>query len=470
MREVLDGYGMPVPQVDVTAAHSAALRLRRTGGAARSAGEQVEGLVMPLWWGEASESYWASRGRTSGLIRAVVDAAGLLNAAVLDYAEQVRVALPRWRQAEQLCRDLEARLVLAETDVTLNAGAMGVAAELERARKEAADAGAAFGDAVRLLESGARNALAVVDERPRSGGDQFWEGAGTFVRLTVEEPYALAKSVVRNPGSADDVAVAMGIGLWDSVTHPVRTARDMVGAQEFAEGSWGQGAGTTLATVIGLKGLGKVAREADAAGPAAEGGSAPSPHQVFLGGPGVVGVGRARRATQDATIRFSRNIQSPNAPRPRTQTLDEMAAGVDLSRSEHARLGHAISRHVDVDEDYLRYRLENGTIQSDLEVTNRIPTASSWSDMATAERLTTEAIRQNLSRINQEWGDSQVTFRLQRIEAPPDAGVVVRRGPHGELQSLDTRSVVVLLGRRENEIYVKTAYLSALAPETGATQ
>jgi hypothetical protein len=163
-----------------------------------------------------------------------------------------------------------------------------------------------------------------------------------------------------------------------------------------------------------------------------------------------------------AANRFADNIQRSDAPRPRTQTMDEMAAGVDLDASEHAELGHVLSRHVDVDEDYLRYRLMVGTPETEGALDTRPLAASAWVDRATAEGTITEAIRSNRADLD-EWLASGKKAK-ELVVSGEDLGFVMRLDDAGEPTLEVANRARIFFARTGDEVYIRTTLLESVSP------
>ena len=255
-----------------------------------------------------------------------------------------------------------------------------------------------FGDAEAALSAACSQVLAIVDGDRMSTADQLWAIPETVVQQMVVEPLGLAGLLLDDPSQVDDVATAMWFGTIDQLRHPRRTAEEMAGLPAYEDGRWGEGVGTGIASVAGLWSGRRLLIPDEGLGP-------------VIGPPGRTPGGHPQRrrnrtplSVQDR-IRFAANIQDRGAPLPQAQTLDEMAAGVDLSRSEHASRGHTISRHVAVDDDYLLFRLEQGTPLPDGTSDRPATTVSAWTDRRTAEETITRAVRQHQIDL-EEWLDS----------------------------------------------------------------
>jgi hypothetical protein len=216
--------------------------------------------------------------------------------------------------------------------------------------------------------------------------------------------------------------------LWDQVRHPIPTLDEMLGGPEYRAGQWGAGIGTTLSAAVGTKYL-------------------------------------KRLAPEHVQRRFARNMADPRAPRPRTQTVDELFEHVDLLRNEHYDLGHTIRRHVDVDDEYLRHRLEHGTLLDSGEYAGGKPppAASAFNDLPTAEMAITQALRANREAVLQfaQGGGKGGRAGTFTFTADEPLGRVMYMGRDGP-ELVQSSKVVVRLGRKDNEIYVVTAHLEKI--------
>jgi hypothetical protein len=211
--------------------------------------------------------------------------------------------------------------------------------------------------------------------------------------------------------------------LWDQVRHPIPTLDEMLGGPEYRAGQLGAGIGTTLSAAVGTKYLKRLA-----------------PEQVQR--------------------RFARNMADPRAPRPRTQTVDELFERVDLLRNEHYELGHTIRRHVDVDDEYLRHRLEHGTLLDSGEYAGGKPppAASAFNDLPTAERAITEALRANRAAVVRFAESGRGKSAQFEFTTPEPVGRVMHLGRDGP-ELTQSAQVVVRLGRKGDEIYVVSAFV-----------
>jgi hypothetical protein len=165
-------------------------------------------------------------------------------------------------------------------------------------------------------------------------------------------------------------------------------------------------------------------------------------------------------ASPEVRKRFARNMADKHAPRPRVQTVDEMLAGAHLAAHEHYELGHAIRRHVDVDDDYLRDRLENGTLEDD-GLRGRIPpNASAFDDMATADRAVTEVLRHHEADLRRLASGETTRLDPLRMTLPESQGRVMT--PAGDTFILERSARVrVNVAIKNGTVFIKSAYLEA---------
>ena len=456
MTRVLD-----IPTVDYSAAHSAALRTRRAGTAADACLDDLAAALAPAWAGVASQAYLDGRAMVSREATALSQACDAMSRGIVDFADEAAAVLPGWRRDAERLAQLErgatdpAVLGIDPADVV---AVEATITERDRLREAVAVWERRYDEAGMQLASACHRATALLDDGVLSTADQLWAIPTTLMDELVVAPLRLGAMLLDDPSQADDVVVAQWYALKDQVEHPVRTADEMAGGPQYRDGEWGEGTGQASASVIGLFGLRRmlapdgsttilVRRQADARENRRTG------TEFTPGG--------YRDLTQEEAIRYARHIQDRNAPMPRTQTLDEMRAGVDLSRSEHNQLGHTLSRHVDVDMDYLMFRLYQGTPTNRLRVDEPPPVASAWTDQATAERAITDALNapQNqaaLRAFEESSGNGSCTLVLAR----DDLGVVASRDQYGAVRYDVADHVEVILRRRDGNIFVATTKLT----------
>lgn len=469
--------GLPIPVVDVAAARSAALRLRQAAVAADECLDELVDAAPAGWSGAASGAYLDGRAVVSRRATDLADACTLLDRAVVGFSEEAAAVLPPWRTAAERLEALEA--VVADPaaggpDVPALGRLESLVQERDALRSEVAAWERRFGEAEMALTASCSQALATVDDGRLSTGDQLWAIPETVVRQLVVEPVELAGVLLDDPSRADDVARAAWFGLVDQLRNPRRTAEELAGVPAYEDGRWGEGVGTGLATLGGLWG-GRRLLLPDGPDGSRTGPGRRSSTADGMGEKDAIDDHEVRsRLTDEEAARFRRNVQDPSAPRPRLQTLDELRAGVDLSRSEHAALGHTLSRHVDVEPDYLAFRLQHGTPGNDGSIGYAPRQASAWADRSTAETTITDAINapHNARAIQRlvDGRSSQARIWLYG----EDLGVEASLNPQG-VPVLDTArwASISLMSDGRGGFYVETAFVRTTPPneavQAGAT-
>ena len=215
---------------------------------------------------------------------------------------------------------------------------------------------------------------------------------------------------------------AIPAGIWDQATHPAATIDQLLAGPDMRNGQWGAAAGTWLSMA--------------AVGP------------------------RAIKTMASPQIRtlYARNMADKNAPRPRVPTVDEMLAGPHLDSYEHHDYGHTIRRHINVDNDYLLDRLDNGTLLDSRERGHEPPTASAWNDLPTAEAAITRVVQHHEAAIRAfaaGAGDGRLVLDM-------DLGVHAGRAMFrlGTTVMTEPSSMaIVVLRRRDGQVFIGTAYL-----------
>lgn len=412
---------LPVPRVDVPAAREAAQRLRAVARLAASSQTVVEQARVDSWSGTASTSYYELRGRAVGRLDTAAGFARDLSTAVDHYADTVQPAVVAMRRA---ATDLDlalAQRATAADEAAFHATQGPIDDAYARHRTAQAEYDAAVSDLRARLAAVPR-----VPDEPRTLTQHTADGLRRLWRDAVSDPVAgvhlLALGWVDDPAGWRSMVTGIPAGLWDQATHPRRTLDHLLAGEDWRNGQYGAAVGTALSmAAVPVKALRAV-------------------------------------ASPEIRTRYARNMADPDAPRPRVQTVDEMLARVDLAAHEHHALGHAVRRHVDVDDDYLRDRLDNGTLLDDGTRGHRPPDASSWNDLETAEAATTYVLQHHKDLLHQ-YATSDKTgstvFRadlsepLGRVMSPDGDGFVVRA----------SGKVKVVIGKEGDEIYIVSAYL-----------
>jgi hypothetical protein len=414
--------------------------------AAVAAGRAVETVAGPdaavvCWSGDAAGAYRGVRDRLGWRAGQVAQAASAAAGAVLDWVRDAVPAHAALRVAFTDLTDLQRRAELAAAsgfDPARSPGLSTLQADLDHAwyRWQAALDGyraVAAAAAGRLLA-----ARDLVEDRALDGLDQFEGATGTLWGDGVAGPiggvWALTGRALTDrdrwwdtvsglpaavTGTASAAAGAVADDPWGALTG---TAGQLVGAQAWSEGRYGEAAaGMAVVFIPGSKWL---------------------------------------TAGQDlGRIRFAATLADPDAPLPIPQTIDEMLAGVDLDRHEHATLGHALRRHVDVDRDYLMDRLTHGTLLPDGTRGWAPSEASRFTDRATAEATITRALQENqfeLRGLSHREAGTELKFELR---SPTPIGEVMTRTDGGfSLRDGHVLRLVVKVGPQGP--YIRTAYVT----------
>jgi len=276
------------------------------------------------------------------------------------------------------------------------------------------------------LSTAAKATVDGVQRQPRTLTEQVDAGAHQVWQLGVAEPadtaWTLTGGLVKDPAGWWQVVKAIPGGIRAQLAHPRRTADEMVGGPQFRGGEWGKGVGTLVSAFIGARHLKEI-------------------------------------VDAETLTKFARNIADPRAPRPRVQTVDEMLDHVDLARSEHYALGHTIRRHIDVTREYLRDRLDHGTLgDQKRRETGPLNDASQWNDLQTAEAAITLALRENEAELRSLAAGDGDAVRTFRFTADAPQGRVMFDGPTGE-QLVPSARVRVIVKRKGSEVFINSAYL-----------
>ena len=454
---------LDVPDVDYAAAHSAALRARQAGTAAGSCLEDLAAALAPGWAGVASQAYLDGRAVVSREATALTQACQAMSRGILDFAGEAAAVLPGWRRDATRLAELERGAsdpAVLGVDPDLVAVQASLA-ERDRLRQAVAVWERRYGEAGLLLAGACARAVALVDDGVLSTADQLWAIPKTLMDQLVVAPLQLGALLMRDPTQADGVALAQWYALKDQVRNPARTADEMSGGPQYRDGAWGEGTGTAIGSFVGMLGVRRLIMDIQAGRTVKPDGSA-----VWPPPPGTPRAGH-RWMTEAELVKYRRNFDlRDETDVPRAQTLDEMRAGVDLERSEHPTLGHTISRHVGVDDDYLYFRLTDGTPLNDGSVGRPQATVSEWTDRATAEdTLTTimqAATEDELLGVMGP-GDGEVTLTLHDPSGFGRVFSLAPEQPDGTRQVVKTTAdlVEVDLFRTDGVLYFGTTRLMA---------
>lgn len=415
-----DADGFVLPQVDPEAAWDAAAGLTSVASTVREALDVLEAAPVSAlcWTGEAADGYRVARERLAARAVELAEVTATAASAVLAWMRDAAPAVAELRRLAVEGERLSARIDAAATvayDPVLDAA---LNRELDSLLVRWRRGWQTYWDAV---ETTARRLLALRDgitDRPLDLHDQVegagrtaWEGAVAGPATTIwsltgqafTDRDAWWADVSAIPGGTADAVTAL-------IDDPLGAAGTLLHVDDWSDGRYGE---------------------------AAVGGA-----MAFLPGPRWLTSGRDLGA-----VRFAGNLADPAAPKPTVQTVDEMLAGVDLDRHEHYELGHALRRHVEVDDDYLMDRLTYGTLH-DEGVRGFAPkTASRFTDRTTAERTITEALRLHEAELR-EFMHEPITSELHITYPTTTAlGDVMVRAPGGfDVRPGSTLQLAVRMG------------------------
>lgn len=278
-----------------------------------------------------------------------------------------------------------------------------------------------------LTQTFAARVFAVVDQvprRPRRVGEHVDDAARTVGGALLDGAYLATGWTWDRSGWAATVTGIPGAAL-DAVTHPVRTLADAVAWDDWRDGRYGA-AGATLGMAVVGRGLrGK-------------------PLDTALG----------KTLPDEHPLR--KHLDAKGVPRP--QSLDDLCGGVDLGRSEVFLPAHTLGRHVDVDDEFLKRRLETGQVEEGVKGLRTPPRASRFVDQATAEAVIGEALRSQRSEI-----DAVVASGAREVlvtaPAPSTTGVIWQKDVSGGFEQVEVSTVKVVLSKaRDGSWFVLTAY------------
>ncbi|GAB7190816.1 hypothetical protein NUM3379_15230 [Kineococcus sp. NUM-3379] len=397
-------------RLDVAAAEAAAGVLTGTA----ITGDLVSGTYAaarastPQWRGDALAGYAQACGEVERRLDLLTYAARAGATVLAEYSRGLAQRQARLRRIAHAAADVELRMQRVDALGTLAADTAEADRLLGERQSVVAEQDRAVVDVARRLDA----LIDDVDGRPRSWGEHVSDGVGAFVREGIAEPAAaLAFLTV---GWASDRA-----GWWravrslpgaqvESARHPVRTTSESLKVEEFRSGRTGEAVGS-LAAAMASRRLGKV-------------------------------------------------VPRPRRPVPVPVSFDEMLAGVDLTAMEGVGDAHTLSRHVDVDDGYLRDRLLRSAEAADRDPrAYRMTAASRWADQETAEREITQALRDNEAAIR-----SLIAGGITAIEvtepARASSGRVITLHD-GRFATPDPVQTVVQLNVRDGKVTVHTAYL-----------
>lgn len=278
-----------------------------------------------------------------------------------------------------------------------------------------------------LTQTFAARVFAVVDQvprRPRRLGEHVDDAARTVGGALLDGAYLAAGWSWDRSGWAGTVGQIPSAAL-DAVSHPVRTLADAVAWDDWRDGRYGA-AGATLGMAVVGRGL--------------------------RGKP--LGTALGKTLPEEHPLR--EHLDAKGVPRP--QSLDDLCGGVDLGRSEVFLPAHTLGRHVDVDDAFLKRRLETGQVEEGVEGLRTPPRASRFVDQATAEAVIGEALRSQRSEIDAV-AASGAREVLVTAPAPSNAGVIWKKDGNGGFEQVEVSTVKVVLNKaRDGSWFVLTAY------------
>lgn len=332
----------------------AAARLRRASALAGLAGVHAGSVD---WSGPAASAAQAAGVECTDAAQRVSAVSGAAAAVLAELASRVGELAAREAALHRADRDVveaNTRWVAGGSLGTDPAGVLlgglrGRQAVLAADYEDASYRAAARLDALRIQ----------IEGRPLQVRDQvegFLGSVEAEVAGSVALAWGLTGDVVLDRDRWWGTVRATAGGVVDMVRDPVGVLKDSVGWDDFGHGRYGAGLGTLALTAAMRK---------------------PSMHQLLS-----------------------------SADAPRTATLDEAAAGVRLDDHELGDLGHVLSRHVEVDDQYLVDRIRLGTLMANGK---RRPfsaeAASRFTDRLTAEVAITLAVRREMATLRRELFD-----------------------------------------------------------------
>lgn len=338
--------------------------------------------------------------------------------AIEEYSRALGVVQGRLNAADAQAEDVARRLADPALDLAAFTSAWGEQARWAQSRAAVI---AQFDAATETLADRLQALTRDVPDRPRSFGEHVTDAADVVADQVASSGY-LALGWVWDLGGWWEAAAGVPGGLLEQARDPLGTVADALRVDDARAGRWGAVAG----------GLGAAA----------------------VGG----GLGKAL----DGTVReLPGGPERPRGPNGRylPQSFDEMLAGVDLVRMEGQAGAHTVARHVNVDDEFLKRRIQTGEVGGGGRgAVPRSRVASRWTDLDTAERVVTDVLRGREAEVR-EW------LRHGRgplvLDAPVAASAGVAWSRVGDAPTPSpVASVRVVLGRQGDGLpFVRTAYL-----------
>nr|WP_246315280.1 RNase A-like domain-containing protein [Kineococcus aurantiacus] len=406
--------------LSVEAADATAAAARAAAACAQQVADRVDATVASLggWYGVARDGFGDRAAELAGDLGALTSTAAAGAGLVAEYAFGLGVLQARLRRVDTSIAQVQARV---------DAGVGDLAAfHADRAELEhwGGSRLAVLADFDELGETFAARMFAVldhVDGRPRRFGEHVDDAARTLADSARDSAYLAAGWAWDAPGWTATVRRTPA-ALLDAVAHPVRTLADAVAWDDWSSGRYGAGTATLGAAFVG---------------------------RGFSRG------GRLGKVLPEGH-RWSRYLDADGNPLP--QSVEELYAGVDLGRSEVFWDAHTADRHVEVDDGFLRRRLDTGAVEGG-RVLRPPPQASRFADQASAEKVITDALRLRREQVDREIALGKVDVSVT-APAGSEAGVVWSRDGHGGHVRVPVQQVKVVLSRSgDGSWYVRTAYL-----------
>ena len=278
--------------------------------------------------------------------------------------------------------------------------------------------------------------IARIDGRPRTLRENTEDFATAVGRTFSSTAFVGFGWVIDPSGWWGTVKGTPGGGV-DYVAHPTRAVSDTFALDDFRAGRIGEGLGEVLAGMLIGRGLGR--------------------------GLGRVG-GRAASvatATAQAGGGSSRVLPRNTDGSVAHETVEELLAGVDLERDEDQpatgqEAGHTLSRHVNVDDEYLVNRIVKGVPNKKGKLV-KAKEASRWAGLDIAEEGMTEVLRENESYVMAQAEAKAEEIKVNE-DVPAEWGTLYQRGDPPREALVDSCRIIL---RRDSfgNYYVLTAFL-----------
>ncbi|MGI4894396.1 MAG: RNase A-like domain-containing protein [Janthinobacterium lividum] len=393
------------------AARAGAAVLADAGERARSGREALGG-----WVGAAQDGFADRLTQLQGYLEVVTRTASAGAGVIEGYARELGMLKGRLAGIDAQLEYVQGALDRGVEDFALWESRW---AELDHWTASRSVVVAAFDAASQELATRLSGLVDEVAGRPRRVGEQVSDAVTTVVGQVQGTGFLLFGWSWDGAGWLDMVRAVPGV-VRGAVADPVGTAVAVLPIEELRDHRWGV-AGASL----GMAGLDK-------------------------------GLGRELEGVTPDHVERRGHLDEHGEPLP--QSMPELLAGVDLERSEVFPGAHTIARHVEVDDEFLKQRLTDGTVEEGNP--GRVPSAASrWTDLETANRVITETLRANEDKLNQKVAAGKQTINVE-APAPADSGVAwVKDGSEGFVQKPVVKCIVRLGRSDDGSWYVVTAYL-----------